>query len=228
MWKTLWKNIKNVMNTTYEWLYLICYMAVHITLRLILYIYHGVVSWYKHTFQRRNDMTDKTNNDDTIVINANASADDDDTIVINANASTDDDGTATSKDVDTTKTDDDGDGKATDTDKADDAGDTKLAEKLAALTAAKAADDAKLIALQREHEVNELAKSTGVAAELLADTGLTGDRLTAYAAKLKSAGIGINPAAAAVRQQAIGAQLTSKKVDPWDQLAQQISKSLGY
>ena len=228
MWKTLWKNIKNVMKITLEWLELIGYMVSHMAARLILYIYHGVVSWCKHTFQRRNDMTDTTNTtDDAIVINANAGS---------ASTGTDaatEDATKNGTDSDNAKTDDSknqsSDGAGTDDKDGADAGsgDAALAEQLAALKEAKDADDKKLSALQHEHEVNELAKSTGVAADLLSETGLTGDKLAAYADKLKKASIGINPAAAAVRQLAIGAQLTSKKVDPWDRLAQQISQRLG-
>ena len=174
-------------------------------------------------------MTDTTNTtDDSIVINANAGS---------ASTGTDaatEDATKNGTDSDNAnKTDDSknqsSDGAGTDDKDGADAGsgDAAIAEQLAALKAAKDADDKKLSALQHEHEVNELAKSTGVAADLLSETGLTGDKLAAYADKLKKASIGINPAAAAVRQQAIGAQLTSKKVDPWDRLAQQISQRLG-
>jgi len=230
VWKTLWKNIKNVMKITLEWLEFIGYMVSHMAARLILYIYHGVVSWCKHTFQRRNDMTDTTNTtDDAIVINANAGS---------ASTGTDaatEDATENGTDSDNANKTDNSKNQSSDGAGTDDkdgadavAGDAALAEQLAALTAAKAADDAKIAELAHEKEVNDLAKSTGVSADLLSDTGLTGDKLAAYADKLKKASIGINPAAAAVRQQAIGAQLTSKKVDPWDQLAQQISQSLGH
>ena len=232
MWKTLWKNIKNVMKITLEWLELIGYMVSNMAARLILYIYHGVVSWCKHVFQRRSIMTDTTNtDDDTIVINANAGADSTDA---GTNAATEDTVKNGAADADNiNKTDDSknqsSDGAGTDDKDGADAGagDAALAEQLAALTAAKAADDAKIAELAHEKEVNDLAKSTGVSADLLSDTGLTGEKLTAYANKLKKASIGINPAAAAVRQQAIGAQLTSKKTDPWDMLAQQISQRLG-
>ena len=175
-------------------------------------------------------MTDTTNTtDDAIVINANAGSASTDT-----DAATED-ATKNGTDSDNAnKTDDSknqsSDGAVTYDKDGDDAssGDATLAEQLAALKAAKAADDAKISELAHEKEVNDLAKSTGVSADLLSDTGLTGDKLAAYADKLKNASIGISPVAAAVRQQAIGAQLTSKKVDPWDRLAQQISQSLGH
>ena len=176
-------------------------------------------------------MTDTTNTtDDAIVINANAGSESTGTDAATEN--TVKNGTA---DADNSNKTDESKNQSSDVAGTDDkdgadagSGDAALADQLAALKAAKDADDAKLSALQHEHEVNELAKSTGVSADLLSDTGLTGDKLAAYADKLKKASIGISPVAAAVRQQAIGAQLTSKKVDPWDQLAQQISQSLGH
>lgn len=185
------------------------------------------------------DTTNTTDYDDAIVINANAGSE-----ITGTDAATEDATKNVTDSDNANKTDNSknqsSDGAGTDdkdgagTDDKDDAdagsgtGDAALAEQLAALTAAKAADDAKIAELAHEKEVNDLAKSTGVSADLLSDTGLTGDKLAAYADKLKKASIGISPVAAAVRQQAIGAQLTSKKVDPWDMLAQQISQSLGH